>query len=129
MVINPRRACAARVTVATWSVCVSSVCLSVFILALQATTQLMSDILLKRDRVNWHCQGPRCSTQPIGVSMCVRKYTGGLAPPSPLASHLTSCPAQRGKADVQSGLPADAASLRETGSVDRYTPCPFEWYS
>ena len=34
----------------------------------------------------------------------------------------TSCPAQRGKADVQSGLPADAASLRETGSVDRYTP-------
>ena len=26
------------------------------------------------------------------------------------------------KADVQSGLPADAASLRETGSVDRYTP-------
>ena len=33
----------------------------------------------------------------------------------------TSCPAQRGKADVQSGLPADAASLRETGSVDRYT--------
>ena len=34
----------------------------------------------------------------------------------------TSCPAQRGKADVQFGLPADAASLRETGSVDRYTP-------
>ena len=31
-----------------------------------------------------------------------------------------SCPAQRGKADVQSGLPADAASLRETGSVDRF---------
>ena len=23
---------------------------------------------------------------------------------------------------MQSGLPADAASLRETGSVDRYTP-------
>ena len=41
------------------------------------------------------------------------------------AAHLpfaTSCPAQRGKADVQSGLPAGAASLRETGSVDRYTP-------
>ena len=33
----------------------------------------------------------------------------------------TSCPAQWGKVDVQSGLPADAASLRETGSVDRYT--------
>ena len=33
-----------------------------------------------------------------------------------------SCPVQRGKADVQSSLPAGAASLRETGSDDRYTP-------
>ena len=38
-VINPRRACAARVTVV---VCVS-VCLSATILALQATRRLMSD--------------------------------------------------------------------------------------
>ena len=41
-IINPRRACAARVTVL--GLCVSvSVCLSVSILALQAMTQLMSD--------------------------------------------------------------------------------------
>ena len=71
-----------------------------------------------------------------GVSMRVRKYPRpcpallfSTRPCVPLAAarlfHLplaTSCPAQRGKADVQSGLPADAASLRETGSVDRYTP-------
>ena len=67
--------------------------------------------------------------------MRVRKYQRpcpalfSTRPCVPLASarlfHLpfaTSCPAQRGKADVQSGLPAHAASLRETGSVDRYTP-------
>ena len=77
-IINPRRACTARVT--GLGLCV---CLSVSILALQATTQLMSDtnscmhnkrskikqaILLKRRHSrssNWHCQGPRCSTQPI----------------------------------------------------------------
>ena len=47
---NPRRACAARVTALGLCVCVSvclsvclSACLSVSILALQATTQLMSD--------------------------------------------------------------------------------------
>ena len=38
-----------------------------------------------------------------------------------LSAFTTSCPAHRGEADVQSGLPADAASLRETGSADRYT--------
>ena len=36
--------------------------------------------------------------------------------------HLPLATRQRGKADVQSGLPAGVASLRETGSVDRYTP-------
>ena len=95
------------------------------------------EILLKRRRSKSSSQGPRCSTQPIisGVSMRVRKYipealprpvvldptlrTSGRRSPLSLA---TSCPAQRGKADVMSGLPADAASLRETVSVDRYTP-------
>ena len=39
----------------------------------------------------------------------------------PLASAFaTSCPAHRGEADVQFGLLADAASLGETDSVDRY---------
>ena len=62
-------------------------------------------------------------------------YVRGLARPGPDPAYIplaaarlfhlpfaTSCPAQRGKADVQFGLPADAASLRETGSVHRYTP-------
>ena len=40
-VINPRRACAARVTVLGLSVCLS-VCLSTLILALQATRRPMS---------------------------------------------------------------------------------------
>ena len=72
-------------------------------------------------------------------------YSMGLAapPPSvfpvpayiplpPLASLPLPLAAQRngGKRMCQSGLPADAASLRETGSVDRYTPpvgpCPIE---
>ena len=44
--INPRRACAARVTVVVLCVCLSVclfVCLSPTILALQATRRLMSD--------------------------------------------------------------------------------------
>ena len=41
-VINPRRACAARVTVVVLCVC-PSVCLSATILGLQATRRLMSD--------------------------------------------------------------------------------------
>ena len=41
-VINPRRACAARVTVIVLCVCLS-VCVSTTILALQATRRLMSD--------------------------------------------------------------------------------------
>ena len=53
----------------------------------------------------------------------------GLAPPCFPSRHpdprlplafATSCPAHRGEADVQSGLLADAASLGETDSVDRY---------
>ena len=76
-------------------------------------------------------------------------YSMGLAaPPSvfpsrritislpPLASlPLPRLAAQRngGKRMCQSGLPADAASLRETGIVDRYTPpvgpCLIELYS
>ena len=148
--INPRRACAARVTVL--GLCV---CLSVSILALQAAMQLMSDtnscstsalkikqaILLKRgvrDRITGIVKDhvARPSPSISGVSMRVRKYqrpcpalffsTLRIYLWPPLASFTlpfaTSCPAQRGKADVQSGLPADAASLRETGSVDRYTP-------
>ena len=93
-----------------------------------------------RDRVTGIVEDhvARPSPSISGVSMRVR--TMGLTPPCfsrpgrpdpaylwpPLASFTlpfaTSCPAQRGKADVQSGLPADAASLRETGSVNRYTP-------
>ena len=42
ILVNPRRACAARVTVYSWSVCLS-VCLSTTILALQATRRLMTD--------------------------------------------------------------------------------------
>ena len=42
ILINPRRACAARVTVVVLCVCVS-VCVSTTILALQATRRLMSD--------------------------------------------------------------------------------------
>ena len=45
-VINPRRACAARVTIVVLCVCLSVslfVCLSASILALQATRRLMSD--------------------------------------------------------------------------------------
>ena len=45
-IINPWRACAARVTVVVLCVCLSvcvSVCLSTTILTLQATRQLMSD--------------------------------------------------------------------------------------
>ena len=42
MLINPRRTCAARVTVVVLCVCLS-VCLSATILALQATRRLMSD--------------------------------------------------------------------------------------
>ena len=41
-VVNPRRACAARVIVVVLCVCLS-VCLSTTILALQATRRLMSD--------------------------------------------------------------------------------------
>ena len=41
-VINPRRACAARVTVVVLCVCLF-VCLSTTILALRATRRLMSD--------------------------------------------------------------------------------------
>ena len=42
ILVNPRRACAARVTVVVLCVCLF-VCLSVTILALQATRRLMSD--------------------------------------------------------------------------------------
>ena len=53
-------------------------------------------------------------------------------PLPPLASLPLPLAAQRngGKRMCQSGLPADAASLRETGIVDRYTPpvgpCPIQ---
>ena len=42
LIINPRRACAARVTVVVLCVCLS-VCLSTTILGLQATRRLMSE--------------------------------------------------------------------------------------
>ena len=73
-IFNPRHACAARVTVVGLCVCV---CLSVTILALQATRRLMSNtnsfssilaILLKRLRsraTNWHGREQRCVAQPI----------------------------------------------------------------
>ena len=77
---------------------------------------------------------PRSSTPSI-MRPCVQSaiylththYSMGLAAPPPSAAaglfaFATSCPAQRGK--------TDAASLRGTGSVDRYTPpvgpCPIE---
>ena len=94
-----------------------------------------------RDRVTGIVEDhiARPSPSISGVSMRVRTMGLVVAAPLPLffpdpnprtsaAARLfhfafaTSCPAQRGKVDVQSGLPADAASLRETGSVDRYTP-------
>ena len=43
IIINPRRACAARVTVVVLCVCRPSVCLPTTILGLQATRRLMSD--------------------------------------------------------------------------------------
>ena len=88
------------------------------------------------------------SSTPSVVRSCVQSaifpaesthahYSMGLAPPSvfplpPLTSLPLPLAAQRNrrKQMCQSGLPADAASLRETGSVDRYTPpvgpCPIE---
>ena len=85
------------------------------------------------------------SSTPSVVRPCVQSaifpaesthahYSMGLAPPSvfPLPSLPLPLAAQRNrrKRMCQSGLPADAASLRETGSVDRYTPpvgpCPIE---
>ena len=56
---------------------------------------------------------PEALPRPVVLDPTLRTSGRG----SPLS--LAFCPAQRGKADVQSGLPADAASLRETGSVDR----------
>ena len=59
-VINPRRACAARVTVVVLCVCPSvclSVCLSTTILGLQATRRLMSDTNIfsatRARKLNW----------------------------------------------------------------------------
>ena len=59
-VINPRRACAARVTVVVLCVCPSvrlSVCLSTTILGLQATRRLMSDTNIfsatRARKINW----------------------------------------------------------------------------
>ena len=55
-IFNPRRACAARVTVLGLCLCVS-VCLSTLILALQARKRLMSDTNIFSDtsaqKVNW----------------------------------------------------------------------------
>ena len=80
--INPRRACATRVTVLGLSVSLC-VCLSTTILALQATKRHQRDtnsssatsarimnkrFFLKRRRSrsrNWHSRGPRCVIQPI----------------------------------------------------------------
>ena len=58
----------------------------------------------------------------VGLSFSTRPDPAYIPLAAARLFHLpfaTSCPAQRGKADVQSGLPADAASLR---SVDRYAP-------
>ena len=82
-VINPRRACAARVTVLGPSVCLS-VCQCVHDYSRTAGSEGASEryqqlqrnkrskikkaILLKRRRSrsrNWHYSGPRCVTQPI----------------------------------------------------------------
>ena len=86
-IINPRRACAARVTVLGLSVSQSvsqSVCVSVYDYSRTAGNEAASEryqqlqrnkrskikmvILLKRRRSrsrNWHYRGPRCVTQPI----------------------------------------------------------------
>ena len=82
-VINPRRACAARVTVLGLSVG-QSVCVSVHDYSRTAGNEAASEryqqlqrnkrskikmaILLKQRRSrwrNWHYRGPRCVTQPI----------------------------------------------------------------
>ena len=60
-----------------------------------------------------------CTHETLVLDPRPRVYTSAAAR---LFAFATSCPAQRGRADVQSGLPADADSLRETGSVYRYTP-------
>ena len=79
-IINPRRACAARVTVLILSVS-QSVSVSVHDYSRTAGNKAASEryqqlqrnkrskiILLKRRRSrsrNWHYRGPRCVTQPI----------------------------------------------------------------
>ena len=83
VIFNPRRACAARVTVIVLSVC-QSVSVSVHDYSRTAGNEAASEryqqlqrnkrsktkkaILLKRRRSrsrNWHYRGPRCVTQPI----------------------------------------------------------------
>ena len=94
----------------------------------------------KRSKVKWRfCYGVRdLETGTVADNTAyqlARVYYNGPRPAPPLffpsrpnsaylcrRSFATSCPAQRRKTDVQSGLPADAAILRETGSVDRYGP-------
>ena len=94
-------------------------------------------ILLKRRRSrsrDWHYRGPRCVTQPINLqyehaySTFVHGWPRPLRPtrsrlPLPLACLPLPLVAQRtGEKRMCSPVPANAASLRETGSVARYTP-------
>ena len=76
-IINPRRACPARVTVLGLCVCVRLYSRTTGNYAayeryqqLQCNkrSKIKQAILLKRQRSrarNWHCQGPRCVAQPI----------------------------------------------------------------
>ena len=150
-IINPRRACAARVTV------VVRVCLlshispmeRLFVLKTLSRTQRVTKVkyfvgvflkpLRCRDPVLPPLYGHAYVHSAIVPAESTHAhYSMGLAaPPSVYIESLASLPlprlaAQRngGKRMCQSGLPADAASLRETGIVDRYTPpvgpCPIE---
>ena len=116
-VVNPRRACAARVTVVACRSCLS-VCLSV-----KSHLTYSRPFFLRKALTHAHYSvAPPPSVFPVPAYL----------PLPPLASFPLPLAAQRngGKRMCQSGLPAYAASLRETGSIDRYTPpvgpCPIE---
>ena len=152
VIINPRRACAASVTV-VGSLCVCVCLLShispmerLFVLKTLSRTQRATKV---KKVVGFPLKPVRCRDpalpQLCGRATVGRKHACAFSPrplffPSrriiislpPLASLPLPLAVQRngGKPMCQSGLPADAASLRETSIVDRYTPpvgpCPIE---
>ena len=125
----------------TWSVCLC-VCLSTAILALQATKRHQSDtksssatsakttvfetkkLALSRTTLSDTAHQLEVRVRTMGRPRPAQLPITTPRPPltfaaTRLSAFATSCLAHRGEADVQSGLPADAASLRQTGSLDR----------